>query len=222
MSEVLDPMTRPGATLALEVISDAICPWCWIGKRRLTRALAILGNDFATTVTWRAFELNPGTPKGGVDRRTYRIQKFGSWERSLQLDQQVAENGRSEGLEFRHDRMLRTPNTVDAHRVIWLADREGVQDAVVEALFVAYFTNGRDIGDAVTLAEVAASAGLARSRVEAMLGSDEGVAAVAAELDRGARLSISGVPTVLANGRPLFSGALLAEQIAARLRMAAG
>ena len=134
-------------TLSLEVISDAICPWCWVAKHRLDRAIAALGPETAVEVTWRPFELNPDMPKDGLDRRAYRSHKFGSWERSQALDGQVAEAARSDGLVFRHELIGRTPNTRDAHRLIWLAGREGVQGAVVEALFSAYFHDGRDVGE---------------------------------------------------------------------------
>ena len=157
------------ATLVIEVISDAICPWCWIAKRRLESAIAALAPDITTTVTWRPFELNPKIPKAGVDRRAYRSAKFGSWQRSQALDAQVAAAGRSERLVFNHDKMERTPNTIDAHRLIRLAGQQGKQHDVVEGLFAAYFNEGRDIG---------ASARLDRARILAMLASDEAQAEV--------------------------------------------
>ena len=150
------------ATLAIEVISDAICPWCWVAKRRLDRAIAALAPDITASVAWLPFELNPEMPKAGVDRRAYRSAKFGSWQRSQALDAQVAAAGRSDGFVFNHDRMERTPNTVDAHRLIWLAGQHGKQVAVVEGLFAAYFNEGRDVGDATVLAEIGASVGLDR------------------------------------------------------------
>src|ERR1051325_2767537 len=127
--------------LTIDVYSDVICPWCFVGKRRMGKGLA----GRAATVRWHPFELNPGMPAEGVERRAYRIKKFGSWERSLELDVQVAEAGRGEGIAFNFDRMARTPNTFDAHRIIWLAGERGVQNAVVDALFRAYFTDGRNL-----------------------------------------------------------------------------
>lgn len=208
--------------LPIEVISDAICPWCWIGKRRLDRALAALAPTLSATVTWRPFELNPDMPKAGVDRRAYRSRKFGSWERSQALDAQVASAAKSDGLDFRHDRMERTPNTIDAHRLIWLAGKKGKQDAVVEGLFSAYFHEGRDVSASDVLVAVGTAAGLDPNRVSAMLASDEGLNEVTAELDRSIGLGVSGVPTVLVSGRPLFSGALRSELIEAHLLEAAG
>ena len=128
--------------LSVEVISDVICPWCFIGKRRLEKALAALDGSHEVRVRWLPFQLNPTMPKEGISRREYRTKKFGSWERSQELDAQVAAAGEAEGIHFAFDRMERTPNTLDAHRLLWLADTVGVQDAVVEALFRAYFTDG--------------------------------------------------------------------------------
>ncbi len=210
------------ATLAIEVISDAICPWCWLAKRRLDRAIAALAPDITPTVTWRPFELNPEMPKAGVNRRAYRSAKFGSWRRSQALDAQVAAAGRSEGLVFNHDKMERTPNTIDAHRLIWLAGQQAKQDDVVEGLFAVYFNEGRDVGDPTVLADVGASAGLDRARILAMLASDEGQAEVRSELQRAVNLRVSGVPTVLVDGVPLFSGAIRADLMEAELRKAAG
>jgi predicted DsbA family dithiol-disulfide isomerase len=219
----LGPASGAKTTLAIEVISDAICPWCWVAKRRLESALAALAPDITATVTWRPFALNPEMPKAGVDRRAYRSAKFGSWQRSQALDAQVAAAGRSDGLVFNHDKMERTPNTVDAHRLIRLAGQLGKQDVVVEGLFAAYFNEGRDIGDAAILADVGASAGLDRARILAMLASDEGQAEVRSESQRAVSLHVSAVPTVLVDGIPLFSsGALRTELMEAELRKAAG
>src|SRR6266851_7492768 len=181
-SDQFGPASSAKATLAIEVISDAICPWCWVAKRRLDSAIAAIAPDVTASVTWRPFELNPEMPKGGVDRRAYRSAKFGSWQHSQALDAQVAAAGRLEGLVFNHDKMERTPNTIDAHRLIWLAGQLRKQDAVVEGLFAAYFNEGRDVGDQAVLADVGASAGLDRAMILAMLASDEGQAEVQSEL----------------------------------------
>src|SRR6187200_3759218 len=140
--------------LSVEVISDVICPWCFIGKRRLEKAIAM--HDGAVEVRWLPFQLNPSMPKEGISRREYRTKKFGSWERSMELDARVIAVGKEEGIDFSFDRIERTPNTLDAHRLIWLADKEGVQDAVVESLFQAYFIKGKDIGGRQVLIDVVA------------------------------------------------------------------
>ena len=217
--------TRPAGTAALsriDVVSDAICPWCWIGKRHLEGALARLaeeGDRFE--VHWRPFQLNPDMPREGVERDAYRAAKFGSIERSRELDAQVAAAGAAAGLEFRFDRQRRTPNTVDAHRLIRHAGAVGGaarQDAVVEALFRAYFQDGRDIGNAAVLAEVAAGAGL--DGAAAFLASDDGAAEVREEDAGFRRLGISGVPSFALAGHVLFSGAVPAERMADAFRRA--
>jgi predicted DsbA family dithiol-disulfide isomerase len=198
-------MELDAMNLTVEVISDVICPWCFIGKRRLEKAIAAL--DGPVKVRWLPFQLNPQMPKEGVSRREYRIRKFGSWERSLELEAGVVAAGQAEGIHFAFDRIERTPNTVDAHRLIWLADRQGVQDGVVEALFRAYFTEGRDIGNRQVLIAVAAEAGLERSQAEVMLESDEGLEAIreAGELAR--RFRVDGVPFFIINGTITLGGA---------------
>lgn len=212
------------ATARIDVVSDAICPWCWIGKRNLEAALARLeaeGERFE--VRWRPFQLNPDMPREGVERAAYRVAKFGSQERSRQLDAQVAEAGAAAGLEFRHDRILRTPNTMDAHRLIRLAGDQGgtaAQNAVVEALFRAYFHDGRDIGDRATLVAVAGEAGLDAAAVTAALDGTAGEAEVRAEDEGFRRLGISGVPTFALQGHVLFSGAMPPERMAEAFRRA--
>lgn len=213
--------TAAKATLSLEVISDAICPWCWVAKRRLDRALAALAPGIMASVTWRPFELNPDIPKAGLDRRAYRARKFGSWEQSQALDAQVTAAAQPDGLVFRHELMDRTPNTINAHRLIWLAGREGKQNAAVEALFAAYFHDGRDVGDTDVLIDIGTSVGLNGAQVSEMLASDEGLADVRGELDRARKLQVSGVPTVLVDGNALFSGAIRSELMEAHLRRAA-
>jgi predicted DsbA family dithiol-disulfide isomerase len=159
--------------LTVDVISDVICPWCYIGKRRLERAVAALAGRHEVRVRWHPFQLNPGMPREGMDRKAYRTAKFGSWERSLALDAGVAAAGAAEGIAFAFERIERTPNTLDAHRLIRLAGERGVQDAVVEALFRAYFTEGRDLGDRQTLLDVVAGAGLDRGSAEAELDGEK-------------------------------------------------
>lgn len=189
--------------LTIDVISDVICPWCFIGKRRLEKAL----DGRPATVRWHAFQLNPDMPREGIERKAYRIKKFGSWERSQELDAQVAAAGRGEGIAFNFDKMARTPNTLDAHRVIWLAGERGVQNEVVEALFLAYFTDGRDLSDRATLAEIAAGAGLDQAEVKQLLEGDEGLDVVLAGEEQGRRLGVSGVPFFVVNGKVALSGA---------------
>lgn len=191
--------------LTVDIISDVICPWCYVGKRRLERALKAVPGGKAVRVRWLPFQLNPDMPAGGMNRKEYRSAKFGSWQRSQELDARVAAVGATEGIVFAHDRMERTPNTLDAHRLIALAAKEGVQDAIVEALFRGYFTQGRDISDRAVLLDVVAEAGLDRSRAEAFLTGDTND--IRREEAEARRLGVSGVPFFVINGKVVLSGA---------------
>ncbi len=206
--------------LTVDVISDVICPWCFIGKRRLEKAIAALG--VPVKVRWLPFQLNPTMPKEGISRREYRTKKFGSWERSQELDARVIAVGKEEGIDFAFDRIERTPNTLDAHRLIWLAEVEGIQDAVVEALFRAYFTDGRDISNQQTFLDVVAEAGLDRVQVEALLTGDGGMEAIkeAGELSR--RHHVDGVPFFIINGRITLTGAQQPDTFLEAFRQAGG
>lgn len=202
----------------IDVISDAICPWCWIGKTNLDAALALIGPAAAGfSIHWRPFQLNPDMPPEGVERAAYRAQKFGSVEKGRELDARVAEAGRNVGLEFRHDLMLRTPNTINAHRLLqWSGSQPAGpgQHEMAEALFRAYFHDGKDIGDLTTLTEIAATLGLDAA---AFLASDELAEEVRAEDAYFRRIGISGVPSFALDGRVLFSGAYPAQHIAEAL-----
>jgi len=217
-----DASAKKTNTLSIEIVSDAICPWCYVAKRQFERAVAKLPNDVKLSVHWRPFELNPNMPPEGLDRVAYRSRKFGSWEHSLRLDAQLTAAASQAGLTMRHDLMKRTPNTFNAHRLIWLAEKEGVQDAVVEGLFSAYFVEGRDVGDAKVLAEVAAAAGIDKTRVESFLASSEGAEEISEAEVASQRSGLNGVPTFIINGQPAFSGALRAELMLAHLIKAAG
>ncbi len=210
-----------GPRLRLEIVSDVICPWCFIGKRRLEKALAAVP-DLDVEVVWRPFELNPDMPEEGVERSVYRTAKFGSPERARMLDARVAGAGADEGIDFRFDAIPRTPNTVKAHRLIWLAGEQGVQDAVVERLFRAYFLEGQDIGDDGVLAAVGAEAGLDPAAIADLLASDQGVDEVRREAAAALRLGIRAVPTFVLDGRPAFEGAVDPALIARHLRDRAG
>ena len=158
----------------IDVISDAICPWCYIGKRHLEGALKILEKDkLHFNVFWNPFQLNPDMPAEGVDRQKYREAKFGGPERARQIDERITETARGVGIEFHLERLTRTPNTVNAHRLIRMAGQAGVQNAVVEAMFDAYFCNGADVGDARKLAEIGHAGGLDYDAVLAMLAGEE-------------------------------------------------
>lgn len=209
----------PGVGTRIDIVSDAICPWCYIGKRQLERALSMLKTEGLTfSVHWNPFQLNPDMPREGRDRAAYRAWKFGSAEKAAALDVRITEAARNVGLAFRTDLMTRTPNTIDAHRLIWFAGQKGVQDATMEAVFKAYFTAGADIGDHAVLAACAAEAGLdageVRSFLDGALADREMRAADQAAREAG----VNGVPSFFLDGYGLFSGAMPAETIADALR----
>ena len=212
-------MDESPAGVRIDIVSDAICPWCYIGKRQLERALATLTQEgLHFSVHWNPFQLNPDMPKEGRDRAAYRAMKFGSTEKARELDERVAGAAANVGLGFRLDLMQRTPNTLDAHRLIWLAGREGVQDAVMEAVFAAYFTQGRDIGDRDVLAECAAQGGMDRAAVADFLAGEVAAQEMLAA-DRAAReAGVNGVPSFFLDGYGLYSGAMPAETMAEALR----
>ena len=209
------------ARYLLEIVSDTICPWCYIGKKRLDAALGLIGDEIAFDVRWRPFELNPDIPPEGLDRKAYRSAKFGSWNRSLALDAQVAAAGAQAGLAIHHERMTRTPNTLASHVLERIAGEAGRQDEVVEAVFKAYFTDGRDVGDIAVLSDLGVACGLERAKVEAALTDEPLRTAVRADAHALAQSGITGVPTVMVNRFVVFSGARLPDVIAGALRHAA-
>lgn len=203
----------------IDIVSDAICPWCYVGKRQLERALAMLAEEgLHFQVHWNPFQLNPDMPKEGRDRAAYRAWKFGSAEKSAAIDQRINEAAAAVGLGFRTDLMTRTPNTIDAHRTIWFAGQNGVQDAAMEAVFNAYFIEGRDIGDHAVLADCGAEAGLPRQAVLDFLATDVADQEMRAADQAAREAGVSGVPSFFLDGHGLFSGAMPAETIASALR----
>jgi predicted DsbA family dithiol-disulfide isomerase len=147
--------------LRIDVVSDVMCPWCFVGKRRLERALAEAA-DVPVEVIWRPFQLDPTLPPDGKDRRAYLEEKFGGPEQAAAIYERIREAGREEGIAFAFDRIARSPNTLDAHRLIRWAGEEGVQDAMVERLFELYFLEGADLTREATLVEAAVAAGMER------------------------------------------------------------
>lgn len=190
----------------IDIFSDPICPWCYIGKGLLDRAMTEQP-DHGLTLRWRPFMLNPEMPAGGMDRRTYLEAKFGGKEGAVQAYMPIAEKAAEAGLEIHLDRIRTTPSTVDAHRLIHWADVEGVQTAVVSSLFRAYFVDGRDIGDAEVLADVADGAGMDGSMVQRLLATDADRPEIA-QMDASARnMGVRAVPTFVVAGEHAVPGA---------------
>lgn len=207
-------------TLAVDVYSDVICPWCYVGKRRLEQALKTW-DGVPVNIRWRPFQLNPTMLRNGMDRRQYLDAKFGSPAAAQVIYDQVSTAGAEEGIHFAFGRIARTPNTFAAHRLIWLAGHHGKQDEMVEILFRRYFVEGGDIGSIETLSLAAAQAGLDQAATETFLTGDKGVGEVKAEEAAGHRLGIRSVPYFVFNGANALSGAQPPEQLLAAFRQSA-
>jgi predicted DsbA family dithiol-disulfide isomerase len=207
--------------LTVDVVSDVVCPWCYLGKRRLEQAIALA--DIPVAVRWHPFQLDPTIPPGGKSRRAYLEGKFGSMERVAPTHANIAAAGAEIGIPFHFDRIERSPNTLDAHRLSRWAAAAGRQDEVVEALFRAYFTDGRDIGDPAVLSEIAGEAGLDADAIAARLASEEDRAEVEAEIASAQQIGVTGVPTYIVAGRYGVVGAQAPEALAKAFRdIAAG
>jgi predicted DsbA family dithiol-disulfide isomerase len=191
----------------IDVVSDAVCPWCYVGKRRLEKAIAAVKGKHEITVRWKPFQLNPAMPKEGMGRKEYRQRKFGSEKVVADLDRRMMDVGKQEGIPFALDKIQKTPNTFDAHRLIWHAGRKDSQDGVVDGLFRAFFTEGRDIGDRAVLVDVAAAAGLDKAEVRRFLDGDEGVREVRAEEAQAREIGVEAVPFFTIGGRYAVAGA---------------
>jgi predicted DsbA family dithiol-disulfide isomerase len=209
-------MAETERLIPVDVVSDVVCPWCFIGKRRLGRALG-LRPGLPVEVRWRPFQLDPSIPAGGVDRMAYLTGKFGSAERIGEMHQRIEALGRAEGIAFDFNAIRVSPNTLDAHRLIRWAALAGQQGAVVEALFKAYFEQGRNIGDADVLAGIAAAEGLPREEIAERLAGDTDKATVEQEIATAGELGIRGVPFFIFDGRYAVSGAEAPETLAAAL-----
>ena len=198
----------PMKTLTIDVVSDVVCPWCYIGKRRLERALALLAvqhPDVDPEVRWHTFQLNPDLPPEGIPRADYVFNKFGA--AGVAKYEHIAAVGKEAGLALAFDRITRQPNTVVAHSLIAAAEPGLAQDAMVEAFFKAYFLEGRDLTEASALIEIAESAGMSRDLAQQHL-QDAGLHSQTLDSDKAAReMGISGVPFFIFNGQVGLSGA---------------
>ena len=192
--------------ISIDIVSDPVCPWCFIGKRRLERAIA--GRpEYRFQVGWRPFQLNPDMPRAGMERQQYLSLKFGGRERAFKTYAHVSKAGEDEGIPFRFEAIRRQPNTFDAHRLIRWSGTAGRQDAVVETLFRRYFEEGCDIGDRNTLAAVAGEAGMDAAQVKAWLEDEVDSDVVREEETIARRMGIGGVPCFIVDRRFAVSGA---------------
>jgi predicted DsbA family dithiol-disulfide isomerase len=192
--------------MRIDIVLDVVCPWCFIGKRRLEQALA-RAPDIAPRIRWRPFQLNPDMHDDGMTRHDYLAAKFGGSHHAARIYQTVADAGAAAGIPFAFERIRRTPATREAHRLIRHAMRRGAADALVEAMFQAYFVEGRDLGNRATLAELGKAVGLDPAETRRFLASDH-LRAEMMEEDRNARrIGINAVPCFIFEGQYAISGA---------------
>ena len=192
--------------MLIEILSDTICPWCFIGKQRLEKALAMRPLiDYE--LQWRPYQLNPTMPAEGVDRYGYLTARFGTIDRAERNQDRIRQAGAEEGVGFRFDRILRTPNTINSHRLIRYAQAAGLQEAVVDSLYQAYFLAGQDIGDIEVLADIGASQGIDRSDLLAYLASDQDRSQIQSEDEQARQLGVTGVPCYVIEDQYAVSGA---------------
>ena len=203
--------------LKIDVVSDVMCPWCFIGKRRLEKALASVP-DVAVEVEWHPFQLDPTLPQEGKDRAAYLNEKFGGPERAATIYARIEEAGASEDIAFAFDKITRSPNTLDAHRLIRWAGIEGLQDAVVERLFALYFLEGANLTDPEVLVGAAADAGMDAEVTRRLLASDADLAETEAEVVRAQAMGVQGVPTFVLDGKYAVSGAQPADVLGDAIR----
>lgn len=203
---------------SIDVVSDVICPWCFLGKRRLDKALAMVAG-IAPEVTWRPFFLDPTIPPGGLDRTDYLTRKFGK-ERLATLHDPLVAAGEEDGVPYNFNRIKRTPNTRQAHALLQLAAGSALQHKLAERLFVAYWSEGLDVGDAATLVQLATDLGIDGEAAKAALSDPARIRAVETEAAEAQRIGVTGVPTFILANRLAIVGAHPAESLADAIRQA--
>jgi predicted DsbA family dithiol-disulfide isomerase len=194
-------------TTRLDIYSDVVCPWCYLGAANLLRALGEHGGRHPFAIGWRPFQLDPTIPPEGMDRAAYLAAKFGDGGRIALAHARLTQMGADSGIDFHFDRIARAPNTLDAHRVIRWAEPEGLQTRTAMALFFRYFEQGEDVSDPAVLRAAAEDAGLDGAAIARLLAGDADRDAVAAEVEEASRIGITGVPTFILGGRYAISGA---------------
>lgn len=208
-------------SITVDVVSDIVCPWCFIGQKRLDKAIAAV--DIDVHIRWRPFQLDPTIPPEGKNRRDYLVAKFGSEQRIREIHARIEPLGEAEGISFAFDAIKVAPNTLDAHRLIRWAGTAGeaVQNRLVRRLFQLNFEEGANLGDHAVLIEAAREAGMDASVVETLLSTDADVEAVRTEIATASRMGISGVPCFLLEGKYAVMGAQDADTLADALRQVA-
>lgn len=204
----------------IDIVSDVMCPWCFIGKRRLEKALTDL-SDVPVKVEWHPFQLDPTLPAEGKDRAAYLSDKFGDPARIAEIYDRIREVGAAEAIPFAFEKITKSPNTLDAHRLIRWAGIEGVQDDVVERLFELYFLEGADLTDRNVLAGAAQEAGMDGEMVARLLATDADLAETEAEVVHAQAIGVTGVPCFILDGKYAVSGAQPAEVLEGAIRQVA-
>jgi predicted DsbA family dithiol-disulfide isomerase len=206
-------------TLIIDIVSDVVCPWCYVGKMHLEAALSDFRN---TTVAlhWRPFQLDPTIPPKGLDRKVYMERKFGDLNRLKETHQRLENLGKACGISFNFEGISKSPNTLDSHRLIHWAQKEGKGDGIVRALFEAYFENGYDIGDHDVLTKIASSGGLNPTVIAKRLSTDEDKASVQNEIMQAQRMGVTGVPFFIIARKIAVSGAQPQEILSDAIRQA--
>lgn len=209
-------------TVTVDVVSDVVCPWCYIGQKRLERAIAAVP-ELDVEVRWRPYQLDPTIPAEGKDRRQYMIDKFGSEERIAEIHERIEGLGKDEGIDFAFDRIKVAPNTLDAHRVIrWAgAAGNGIQNELVRRLFSLNFEQGRNIGDPAVLIDAARDSGMDEAVVMTLLPTEADRAEVQNEIATASRMGITGVPCFLLESKYAVMGAQDTATLADALRQVA-
>ncbi len=209
-------------SITVDVVSDVVCPWCFIGQKRLDKAIASVG-DVEIHIRWRPFQLDPTIPPQGQDRREYMMAKFGSEQRIREINARIEPLGEAEGISFAFDAIKVAPNTLDAHRLIRWAGTVGedVQNRLVRRLFQLNFEEGANLGDHGVLTEAAREAGMDASVVETLLPTDADVDSVRTEIATASRMGITGVPCFLLEGKYAVMGAQDADTLADAIRQVA-
>ncbi|WP_417683857.1 DsbA family oxidoreductase [Roseibium sp.] len=211
-------MNAVNEPIAIDVVSDVMCPWCFIGKRRLESALAQV-TDLNVTVRWHPYQLDPTLPKEGKDRQRYLTDKFGA-DRAVSFYETIKAAGTEEGINFAFDKIELSPNTLDSHRLILWSRADDLQDEVVERLFKAYFIDGEDLTKSETLVRIAEDAGMQSDLVEQLLETDSDLDKTRKQIDQAREMGVSGVPCFIIDGRFAIAGAEKPETLAAAIRHA--
>ncbi len=197
--------------ITIDIVSDVVCPWCYVGKRRLESALDELGNPDDVEITWHPFQLDPTIPAEGMDRKKYFIKKFGDESRIRQMSEHLTQVGKEAGIDFNLDAISESINTLPLHKLLHVAGQEGFQPEAEEILFQAYFSHGKDLKSPKILAELFASYGWDEAKIENILANDDLGYAVRQEINHFQQMGVSGVPFFIINNKYGISGAQPAE-----------